>query len=43
MLRLLLLVSLAVVMLSACAPPALDQQVTDEQLSEEITVYRSPT
>jgi uncharacterized lipoprotein YajG len=34
---------LAVVLLSACAAPAADQQVTDEEGSPIITVYKSPT
>ncbi|MFC1922671.1 hypothetical protein ACFLY4_05225 [Chloroflexota bacterium] len=43
MLRLLLLISLAVIVLSGCASPTPVQPVTDDQDSLLVTVYRSPT
>lgn len=34
---------LAIVLLSACAAPAADQQVSDEGETPLVTVHRSPT
>jgi uncharacterized lipoprotein len=41
--KFLILGLLAIVLLSACAAPATDQQVSDEGQSPLVTVYRSPT
>ena len=41
--KFLILALLAAVMLSACAAPAADQQVSDEGESLVVSVYRSPT
>ena len=41
--KFLVLGLLAIVLLSACAAPAADQQVSDEGQSPLVTVYRPPT
>jgi uncharacterized lipoprotein YajG len=41
--KILILGLLSVVLLSACAAPATDQELTEESQSPEVTVYRSPT
>ena len=41
--KILVLGLLAALLLSACAAPAADQQVSDEEQSLVVSVYRSPT
>ena len=41
--KFLILALLAIVILSACAAPAVDQQVSDDGETPLVTVYRSPT
>ena len=41
--KFLILGLLAIVLLSACAAPATDQELTEEGQSPVVTVYRPPT